>query len=814
VFRELVTYTAFLFVLATAAVMVAGHRLRRAHPLLSLAVGGGMAAAAAAAVSPGGVLPWLALVLATVALALAVALAFPRWNALGHAYFLATVAFSAAFFAYAVYVTAASHLGPLSLALAALLLVLELAALALFVAGTFEVVDVCCRVRWERAATPAPASGFAPFVSLHVPTYNEPPDLVIATLDALARLDYPRYEVLVVDNNTKDERLWRPVEAHCRRLGARFRFFHVDPWPGFKSGALNFALRRTSPGTALVGVVDADYLVEPEFLREAVGPFADPSVAIVQTPQDYREVAAQGRYGWACYRAYAAFFRLSMPMRNEYNGIIFVGTMGLVRRDVLLALGGWDEWCVTEDAELSLRVLAAGHRAVYLDRTYGRGLMPFDFAALKRQRFRWAFGGMQILRLHARLLFGPPRGGAGPRLTPAQRLCYLVGGLQWLTEPVTFGFTLLLLLGAGALALGGSLYLQPLVGATVIMPLVLLALGIARYLWAFRVRAGCTLREAWDAFTVMLGLSWVVTLACVLGLTKRRGVFLRTPKQRERYTLRDALRVVRWETALAALCLLVGVGLALRQPGLGSLAQAVLLGLLAWHALLYSASLRAALWSRGGAGHPSARRLAARLGGRLGAAIGEGRLAAGLGAAALALALLFFAAVRLAPAEERAYRTDPGRGVIGGRALVPSGPQEDASAVVFLEERGVLAGDVEGVLSLWAPDGEVVDANYAPDDPAGYRVWRGLAAVRERYREELAARHYLRLHHAQLSFTTDGTTAVVVNDLAATIQTADGVQEVYLPRSDQWTLVREGDRWRIRRLVVNLAHVDRPSAAP
>ena len=47
------------------------------------------------------------------------------------------------------------------------------------------------------------------------PAYNEPPEMVIETLDALARLDYPNFEVLVIDNNTRDEAVWRPVEAHC-----------------------------------------------------------------------------------------------------------------------------------------------------------------------------------------------------------------------------------------------------------------------------------------------------------------------------------------------------------------------------------------------------------------------------------------------------------------------------------------------------------------------------------------------------------------------------------------------------------------------
>ena len=66
-------------------------------------------------------------------------------------------------------------------------------------------------------------------------------ELVAKTLNGLAALDYPNFEVLVIDNNTVDEKVWQPVEQYCARLGERFRFFHLPKWPGYKAGALNFA---------------------------------------------------------------------------------------------------------------------------------------------------------------------------------------------------------------------------------------------------------------------------------------------------------------------------------------------------------------------------------------------------------------------------------------------------------------------------------------------------------------------------------------------------------------------------------------------
>ena len=121
--------------------------------------------------------------------------------------------------------------------------------------GSFEQWETLCRRTWWRPRTPLPAGprDRHPKVSLHVPAYAEPPEIVIATLDALARLRYPNFEVLVIDNNTEDPGLWRPVETRCRWLGERFRFFHVAPLPGAKAGALNFALRQTAPDAELVG---------------------------------------------------------------------------------------------------------------------------------------------------------------------------------------------------------------------------------------------------------------------------------------------------------------------------------------------------------------------------------------------------------------------------------------------------------------------------------------------------------------------------------------------------------------------------------
>src|SRR5207302_3451387 len=186
----------------------------------------------------------------------------------------------------------------------------------------------------------------------------------------------------------EDPAVWRPVAEYCEGK-PNVRFVHVEELPGFKSGALNLSLHgHTAPDAEIVGVVDADYLVDPSYLRSVVGYFADPNLAFLQTPQDYREYRGD-RYLTACYDAYRYFFATSMPSRNERNSIIFAGTMGLIRRSVLEELGAWNEWVITEDAEASLRILKAGYSGLYISKSFGKGIMPLTFASLKSQRFRW-----------------------------------------------------------------------------------------------------------------------------------------------------------------------------------------------------------------------------------------------------------------------------------------------------------------------------------------------------------------------------------------------------------------------------------------
>ena len=233
---------------------------------------------------------------------------------------------------------------------------------AVLLSHGFEFGEILFKRKWQRRFMPLPAHApeEQPFVSIHLACHNEPPEMVIATIDSLAKLNYANFEVLILDNNTKDESKWKPLEKRCAELGPRFRFFHLMNWPGFKAGALNYGLKVTDPRAEVVGVVDADYVVDPEWLSCLIPHFDKPDVAVVQAPQAHRDWETQP-FRRMCNWEFDGFFRIGMHHRNERNALIQHGTMTLVRRLALEEVGGWSEWCICEDTELGLRPVSYTH---------------------------------------------------------------------------------------------------------------------------------------------------------------------------------------------------------------------------------------------------------------------------------------------------------------------------------------------------------------------------------------------------------------------------------------------------------------------
>jgi cellulose synthase/poly-beta-1,6-N-acetylglucosamine synthase-like glycosyltransferase/exo-beta-1,3-glucanase (GH17 family) len=362
-----------------------------------------------------------------------------------------------------------------------------------------------------------------PKVSIHIPAYREPPEMLLRTIDSVAQLDYPDFECVVIINNTPDPAFWQPIERRCRELGPRFKFVCVLNLEGFKAAALRIAMTHTAADAEIIGVIDADYVVDPQWLRELVPGFADPQVGLIQAPQDHRDGCRSSIHA-AMNAEYAGFFDIGMVERNEVNAIIVHGTMCLIRRTAMEAAGGWSSDTICEDSDLGLTIMELGWRAHYTNRRYGWGLLPQDYLAFKIQRARWAGGAVQIVKKHwRRFLPGMSR------LDHDQKREFVFGWLSWFgAEIVAVAAALLNLIWVPfvvfqVVAIPDPLLLLPSLAAFLI--------SLLHFVSAYRSRVAVPYPQMLGAMVVFMSVQWTVASAAFkAALPARENFFHRTRK--------------------------------------------------------------------------------------------------------------------------------------------------------------------------------------------------------------------------------------------------------------------------------------------
>ncbi len=363
----------------------------------------------------------------------------------------------------------------------------------------------------------------APKVSIHIPAYREPPEMLLRTIGSVAGLDYPDFECVVVINNTPDPAFWEPIEKRCRELGPRFKFVLVQNLEGFKAAALRIAMAHTADNAEIIGVIDADYVVDPQWLKDLVPGFAEAQVGLIQAPQDHRDGCRSSIHA-AMNAEYAGFFDIGMVERNEVNAIIVHGTMCLIRRTAMEAAGGWSSDTICEDSDLGLTIMEQGWRAHYTNRRYGWGLLPQDYLAFKTQRARWAGGAVQIVKKHWRR-FVP----GGSRLDRDQKREFVFGWLSWFgAEIVAVAAALLNLIWVPfvvfqVVAIPDPLLLLPSVAAFLV--------SLLHFVSAYRARVAVSFPQMLGAMVVFMSVQWTVASAAFkAALPARKNYFHRTRK--------------------------------------------------------------------------------------------------------------------------------------------------------------------------------------------------------------------------------------------------------------------------------------------
>ncbi len=361
-----------------------------------------------------------------------------------------------------------------------------------------------------------------PKVSIHIPAYFEPVDMLKQTLDAVSRLDYPNFECVCIINNTPDPEFWQPIQDHCRALGERFKFINAEKVEGFKAGALRIAMERTAADAEIIGIIDADYVVHPDWLKDLVPAFADPRVGLVQAPQEHRD-GDRSLMHYIMNGEYAGFFDIGMVQRNEANAIIVHGTMCLLRRSAMDMAGGWSSDTICEDTDLGLTIQQQGWLTHYTNVRYGEGLLPDTYEAFKKQRHRWAYGGFQIVKKHWRR-FLP---GAS-RLTPDQRREFSLGWLNWLgAESLGVVVAILNLIWVPIVAFADIAIPDKILTLPIIASFVV---SIVHFLALYRLRVHIKAGQMMGAMIAAMSVQWTVSRAVAQGLITEHLPFARTSK--------------------------------------------------------------------------------------------------------------------------------------------------------------------------------------------------------------------------------------------------------------------------------------------
>ncbi|MFL5685172.1 MAG: glycosyltransferase [Chloroflexota bacterium] len=348
-------------------------------------------------------------------------------------------------------------------------------AIPLFVAEVHNAVGLVLYAiaLWDvdAAAPPAPSTTRRrQRVVLLIPTYNEPPDVLLPTISAAVALK-PKHETWVLDDGRRDE-----IRALAETLGARYLTRPSNE--GAKAGNLNHALE--SIDADIIGVLDADHVPTARFLTALLPYFDDPKLAFVQSPQDFYNLESfehQRRRNGEVFNEEAVFYRVIAPAKNRWSAPFWCGTCAMIRVDALRSVGGVSTDSVTEDIHTTIRMYRKGWTGAYHNEVLARGLAPDDASGYLLQRNRWAIGAMQVLRREN------PLTSSG--LTIGQRLAFATTLFGWFDSWRTFTYILipLAVVATGAVPIDapGQIFIPVFLATLAIQSFAMRALSRGQY---------------------------------------------------------------------------------------------------------------------------------------------------------------------------------------------------------------------------------------------------------------------------------------------------------------------------------------------
>lgn len=241
-----------------------------------------------------------------------------------------------------------------------------------------------------------------PFVTVQIPTYNEP--VALRCAEKCLKFDYPekKFEIIIGDDSN-DEDVSRMIDEFAEKHKNKIRVIRRPVNEGFKAGNLNNMLKH-SRGEIIV-IFDSDFIPSKDFLKKIVKPFiGNKKIGAVQSRWEFTN-ANQNLVSRLYSSILIVYHHLTLPLINRFGISFICGSAEAIRKDILLKLGGWQNGSLTEDTEFSIRIMEMGYRTIYLQDLVTLGESPFTFNGFKRQQMRWAYGTIRVFMDHKKQIF-------------------------------------------------------------------------------------------------------------------------------------------------------------------------------------------------------------------------------------------------------------------------------------------------------------------------------------------------------------------------------------------------------------------------
>jgi cellulose synthase/poly-beta-1,6-N-acetylglucosamine synthase-like glycosyltransferase len=310
---------------------------------------------------------------------------------------------------------------------------------------------------WSRRPASRPPATPGRSVDVYVCTYDEPVEVVAATLAGCRALTYPHTTYLLDDGRRAE------MEELAGLAGARYLTRQENTHA--KAGNINAALPRTEG--ELVLMLDADHVPMPDALDAMVGYFDEERLALVQSPHDFFNHDSVQHYVVGRHEQ-SLFYRVVCPGKDRHGAAYWCGSSALMRRQALLDIGGVATETIAEDFHTTIRLQRHGWQTRYHDEVLVQGLAPHDLAGYLLQRDRWARGNLAVFTL-------PESPLRARELRPLQRLSYFASLAAYLAPPMR----LLLLATLGLVLWTGELPMKVSVVALAALWLPAVTLNLA-----------------------------------------------------------------------------------------------------------------------------------------------------------------------------------------------------------------------------------------------------------------------------------------------------------------------------------------------